>query len=27
MLDAVLIVSGFAFFFVAIAYQYACDRL
>jgi hypothetical protein len=27
MLDAILIASGFAFFAVAIAYQYVCDRL
>ena len=26
-LDAILIASGFAFFAVAIAYQYVCDGL
>jgi hypothetical protein len=27
MLDAILILSGLAFFAVAVAYQIACDRL
>jgi hypothetical protein len=27
MLDAILVASGFVFFVVAIAYQYACERL
>jgi hypothetical protein len=27
MLDVILITAGLAFFVVAIAYQYACDRI
>jgi hypothetical protein len=27
MLDMILIAAGFGFFVVAIAYQYACDRI
>jgi hypothetical protein len=27
MLDIILIAAGFGFFIVAIAYQYACDRI
>jgi hypothetical protein len=27
MLDAILVVAGFAFFIIAIAYAVACDRL
>ena len=27
MLDVILLAAGFGFFVVAIAYQYACDRI
>jgi hypothetical protein len=27
MLDVILIAAGFGFFVVAIAYEYACDRI